>query len=260
MPSGDDEVVTIVRDFTEQRRAEAEQRRLAEEQAALRRVATLVAGNAPPERGLPDGYGGGLPVARPQDGGAPPLRGRTNVDDRRQVRRVDRPLRARQRHRARGRMRHCRCCKPERPPDRTTTSSTARAQPSCASSDSPAASACRSQSRASPGAPSSSPSGRRRTPSARDRAPPASVRGARRPRALRAHTRARRAGRFAPAHRRGGRRRATPASSATCTTERNSDWSRSRSGLRFAQAKLRTAPEEAEELLEEFSSELARGA
>jgi signal transduction histidine kinase len=41
--------VTIVRDFTEQRRADAELRRLAEEQAALRRVATLVAGDAPPE-------------------------------------------------------------------------------------------------------------------------------------------------------------------------------------------------------------------
>jgi PAS domain S-box-containing protein len=50
MRSGPDEAVTIVRDFTEQRRAEAGQRRLAAEQAALRRVATLVAGNAPPER------------------------------------------------------------------------------------------------------------------------------------------------------------------------------------------------------------------
>ena len=46
VPSGPDEVVTIVRDFTEQRRAEAEQRRLASEQEALRRVATLVAGDA----------------------------------------------------------------------------------------------------------------------------------------------------------------------------------------------------------------------
>jgi PAS domain S-box-containing protein len=49
VPSGANEVVTIVRDFTEQRRAEAEQQRLADEQAALRRVATLVAGDAPPE-------------------------------------------------------------------------------------------------------------------------------------------------------------------------------------------------------------------
>jgi PAS domain S-box-containing protein len=49
VPSGDGAVVTLVRDFTEQRRAEAEQRRLAEEQAALRRVATLVASDAPPE-------------------------------------------------------------------------------------------------------------------------------------------------------------------------------------------------------------------
>jgi PAS domain S-box-containing protein len=48
-PSGPDEAVTILRDFTEQRRAEAELRRLASEQAALRRVATLVAGNARPE-------------------------------------------------------------------------------------------------------------------------------------------------------------------------------------------------------------------
>jgi PAS domain S-box-containing protein len=46
---GGGDVVTIVRDFTEQRRAEAAQRRLADEQAALRRVATLVAGDAAPE-------------------------------------------------------------------------------------------------------------------------------------------------------------------------------------------------------------------
>jgi PAS domain S-box-containing protein len=50
VPSGHGEVVTIVRDFTETRQIEAEQRRLGEEQAALRRVATLVAGGAPPER------------------------------------------------------------------------------------------------------------------------------------------------------------------------------------------------------------------
>jgi hypothetical protein len=50
IPSGPDAAVTVVRDFTEQRRAEAGQRRLAAEQAALRRVATLVAGNAPPDR------------------------------------------------------------------------------------------------------------------------------------------------------------------------------------------------------------------
>jgi signal transduction histidine kinase len=49
VPSVAGEVVTIVRDFTEQRHAEAAKRRLAEEQAALRRVATLVAGDAPPE-------------------------------------------------------------------------------------------------------------------------------------------------------------------------------------------------------------------
>jgi PAS domain S-box-containing protein len=49
VPSGDAEVVAITRDFTEQRRNEAEQQRLAAEQEALRRVATLVAGNAPPE-------------------------------------------------------------------------------------------------------------------------------------------------------------------------------------------------------------------
>ena len=42
--SGENEVVTIVRDFTEQRRAQAKIRQLAAEQAALRRVATLVAG------------------------------------------------------------------------------------------------------------------------------------------------------------------------------------------------------------------------
>jgi len=50
VPSGEGEVVTIVRDFTEQQRAEAEQRRLGEEQAALRRVATLVASDAEPEQ------------------------------------------------------------------------------------------------------------------------------------------------------------------------------------------------------------------
>jgi len=50
MRSGPDEAVTIVRDVTEQRRAESGQRRLAAEQAALRRVATLVAGNALPEQ------------------------------------------------------------------------------------------------------------------------------------------------------------------------------------------------------------------
>jgi len=49
VPSGADEVVAIVRDFTEKRRADAELRRLAEEQAALRRVATLVASDARPE-------------------------------------------------------------------------------------------------------------------------------------------------------------------------------------------------------------------
>lgn len=49
VPDGDGEVVGISRDFTEQRRAEAERERLAEEQAALHRVATLVAGNARPE-------------------------------------------------------------------------------------------------------------------------------------------------------------------------------------------------------------------
>ena len=50
VPSGDGEVVMIVRDFTEKRRADAELRRLAEEQAALRRVATLVASDTPPEQ------------------------------------------------------------------------------------------------------------------------------------------------------------------------------------------------------------------
>jgi signal transduction histidine kinase len=49
VPSGPAEVVTIVRDFTDQRRAQAELGRLAEEQAALRRVATIAAGDAAPE-------------------------------------------------------------------------------------------------------------------------------------------------------------------------------------------------------------------
>ncbi len=50
VPSGGGEVVIIMRDFTEKRRAEAELRRLAREQAALRRVATLVASDAAPEQ------------------------------------------------------------------------------------------------------------------------------------------------------------------------------------------------------------------
>ena len=50
VPGGDGEVVAILRDVTEQRRAEEGERRLAAEQAALRRVATLVAGNAAPSR------------------------------------------------------------------------------------------------------------------------------------------------------------------------------------------------------------------
>jgi PAS domain S-box-containing protein len=50
VPSGDGEIVTIVRDFTEKHRAQAEVQRLAEEQAALRRVATLVAGDPAPEQ------------------------------------------------------------------------------------------------------------------------------------------------------------------------------------------------------------------
>jgi signal transduction histidine kinase len=50
VPSGQGEVVAMSRDITEQRRAEAEQQRLGAEQASLRRVATLVAGNAAPEQ------------------------------------------------------------------------------------------------------------------------------------------------------------------------------------------------------------------
>jgi PAS domain S-box-containing protein len=50
VPSGDGETVIIMRDFTDRRRADAKLRRLAEEQAALRRVATLVASDAHPEQ------------------------------------------------------------------------------------------------------------------------------------------------------------------------------------------------------------------
>ncbi|HEX4518070.1 MAG TPA: histidine kinase [Gaiellaceae bacterium] len=49
VPSRGGEVVIIMRDFTEKREADARLGRLAEEQAALRRVATLVASDAPPE-------------------------------------------------------------------------------------------------------------------------------------------------------------------------------------------------------------------
>ena len=86
-----------LRDFTEQRRAEAEQRRLAEEQAALRRVATLVAGNAPPEQVFQTVTEEVCRLLGLRDRRAPSLRGRANVDDRRQVRRADRAVRARQR-------------------------------------------------------------------------------------------------------------------------------------------------------------------
>jgi signal transduction histidine kinase len=50
VPSVDGEVVIMMREFTRRRRADAELRRLAEEQAALRRVATLVASDAAPEQ------------------------------------------------------------------------------------------------------------------------------------------------------------------------------------------------------------------
>jgi PAS domain S-box-containing protein len=49
VPTGDGETVIIMRDFTDKRRADAKLRRLVAEQAALRRVATLVAGNARPK-------------------------------------------------------------------------------------------------------------------------------------------------------------------------------------------------------------------
>ncbi len=49
MPSGRAEVVTMVRDFTQQREAQEELARLADEQAALRRVATIAASDAAPE-------------------------------------------------------------------------------------------------------------------------------------------------------------------------------------------------------------------
>jgi PAS domain S-box-containing protein len=49
VPSAGGEVVIIMRDFTEKRQADAKLRRLVEEQAALRRVATLVASDAAPE-------------------------------------------------------------------------------------------------------------------------------------------------------------------------------------------------------------------
>ena len=102
VPSADGRVVAISRDFTEQRRAEAEQRRLAAEQAALRRVATLVAGNAPPEEVFQTVTEEVCRLLGLRDRGAPPLRGRADVDDRRQVRGADGPLRGRQRRRARG--------------------------------------------------------------------------------------------------------------------------------------------------------------
>ena len=49
MPSGRGEVVAMVRDFTKRREAQEELGRLAAEQAALRRVATIAAGDAAPE-------------------------------------------------------------------------------------------------------------------------------------------------------------------------------------------------------------------
>jgi PAS domain S-box-containing protein len=50
VPSGNAEVVIIMRDFTDKRRVDSKLRRLVAEQAALRRVATRVAENAPPEQ------------------------------------------------------------------------------------------------------------------------------------------------------------------------------------------------------------------
>ena len=151
VPSGRGEVVTIVRDFTEQRRAEAEHGRLADEQAALRRVATLVAGDAAPEQvfqavteevcrllGLLSAL-----LQRFEDA--------TDGDDRRQVRRArTSDVRARQHaHSSSEGAALAPCCARVRPPGSTTTSSTARSRRGCARSGSGRASACRSASPAS---------------------------------------------------------------------------------------------------------------
>ena len=61
VPSGDGEVVTIVRDFTEQRRAEAEQRRLGDGAGGAAARGDARRRRRAARAGLPDGDGGGLP-------------------------------------------------------------------------------------------------------------------------------------------------------------------------------------------------------
>ena len=89
VPSGVGEVVTIVRDFTEQ----AARRRRAGgatpgRDARRRRLA--------PGAGVPDGHRGGVRATRHPVGASPPLRGRRDGDRRRKIRRAAERVHARQ--------------------------------------------------------------------------------------------------------------------------------------------------------------------
>ena len=82
----------FVRDVTDRRRADEALRALAAEQAALRRVATLVASEGDPRRGLLRRDRGGRPAARRAVGEHGPLRGRRRgVGRRRRGARTARP-------------------------------------------------------------------------------------------------------------------------------------------------------------------------
>ena len=228
IPSGPDEAVTIVRDFTEQRRAEAGQRRLAAEQAALRRVATLVAGNAPPAGGVPERDGGGVPPARPSDRRPGAVRDAVDGDDRRQVRRPARPVRARLRRSARAGSNPSRCSGPTPRFASTTRISRTRRCRSFSISATAVRSAFRSRLRVRPGERSSSSC--RRTRPSRRRPSTGSVRS---PSSSAWPSRAPTRGTRSPRRAAGSSRRATPsasASSAISTTEPSSGWSPSRSG------------------------------
>ena len=261
MPSGDGEVVD---DRPRLHRATARRggaARLAAEQAALRRVATLVAGERPSRAGLPDRDRGGLPAARPPDGRAQRFEdARTSTI----VGKFGEPTgdsSSAASSSSRSRARRCRCCKPALPARvEATTSLPGQAQPSCARLGvRAAASACRSRvagvtwgalvAALGPDEPLPPETERRMQAFAELVAL-----------AVASAQRARRARRVAPPHRRGERRRAAPARAqpprrraaaarravaSGCASHRTSSRDRSRGGR---------------ELLEEFAAGAGPGA
>ena len=172
VPSGPDEVVTIVRDFTEQRRAEAGQRRLAAEQAALRRVATLVAGDAPPDEVFQSVTEEVCRLLGLRTAVLRRFEDADDGDDRRQVRRPTGPVRASGRRSARGRHATREVLRTEAPSRRLRRRSRTRRCTSSATSATGARSACRSRSPARPGGARRRAAGGRDHP-ARDGAPAA---------------------------------------------------------------------------------------